>query len=210
MITEKEETELFEILEPHTIDIQNKEVIDMVEKIKDWRNKQNSLNQVKEFMLTTNQPVERNPRINPDRIKLRLSLILEELTELAQALGSESIFGDLLRDKLDNLKLTENKDLKEVLDALVDLRYVTDGAVHEFGFGNVHDLAFNEVHKSNMSKFSNTPEEATATFEKYQGQGIECYNKQIGNLWITYRTGDNKVLKSINYKEPELKQFINS
>lgn len=210
-MTEKQEKQLYELVEPFLID-NAQDSVELVKGFIEWYEKQNSINKVKEFMLTTAQPINNVPTYNSTRVTFRLSLILEELRELAEATHQEEEFEDLLFKTIELVKLSKNYsttiNLKEVLDALLDLRYVTDGALHEFGLANIHDQAFDEVHKSNMSKFSSTHEEAEATFEKYQNQGIECYNKKVGDLWITYRVGDHKVLKSINYKEPELNKFI--
>lgn len=63
---------------------------------------------------------------------LRLQLIQEELAELAAAF-------------LDG-------DIVDALDATVDLRYVVDGTVLTLGLEPVFDEAFEEVHRSNMSK----------------------------------------------------------
>jgi len=79
------------------------------------------------------------------RRSLRLSLITEEIRELAEALRDD--------------------DLTGTLDALVDLRYVTDGTVVEFGFNTtcdgpfpraadrpIFERAFIRVHNANMAK----------------------------------------------------------
>ena len=44
----------------------------------------------------------------------------------------------------------DNKDIKEVADALTDILYVTYGAGHAFGINL--DKCFEEVQNSNMSK----------------------------------------------------------
>jgi len=67
---------------------------------------------------------------NEKIVKLRSSLIEEELSELKIAL--------------------EQKNLEEVADALTDILYVTYGAGHAFGINL--DKCFEEVQKSNMSK----------------------------------------------------------
>ena len=83
------------------------------------------------FMKTFGQEVKTKPSFNTDKInKLRLDLIREELTELAEAMN--------------------NKDLLEVADALTDILYVTYGAGHAFGIDL--DSCFDEVQNSNMSK----------------------------------------------------------
>jgi predicted HAD superfamily Cof-like phosphohydrolase len=63
---------------------------------------------------------------------LRLQLITEETSELAQAMA--------------------DKDLVEVLDALVDLTYVVDGTYDVNGLKDLKAQAFDDVHRSNMSK----------------------------------------------------------
>lgn len=73
---------------------------------------------------------------------LRVALIVEELSELADALADGNAV--------------------ETLDALVDLRYVCDGTVLTYGLhtiapdwperGSRFDRAFDRVHASNMSK----------------------------------------------------------
>ena len=86
---------------------------------------------VGKFMKTFGQEVKKKPSLSTDKInQLRISLIVEELKELKDAMN--------------------NKDLLEVADALTDLLYVTYGAGHAFGINL--DKCFNEVQKSNMSK----------------------------------------------------------
>jgi len=97
---------------------------------------------------------------NEKIVKLRYELIKEELEELNQA------FND--------------KDIKEVADALTDILYVTYGAGHAFGIDL--DKCFNEVQKSNMSKLGS--------------DGKPVYN-EIG-----------KVMKGPNYFKPDLNKFL--
>ena len=74
----------------------------------------------------------------------------------------------------------ENKDLKEVADALTDILYVTYGAGHAFGI----DLnkCFEEVQNSNMSKLDSN--------------GKPIYNEK------------GKVMKGPNYFKPDLSKFL--
>lgn len=62
----------------------------------------------------------------------RVALLQEELNELTAAIAA----GDEV----------------EVLDALTDLQYVLDGAFLSLGFHKMKRLAFDEVHRSNLSK----------------------------------------------------------
>lgn len=67
--------------------------------------------------------------------------------------------------------------------------------------------AITEVFNSNMSKACTTKEEAQQTVEKYKSEGVDTYVKKYNTYFVVKRKGDGKVLKSINFKEPDLKEF---
>ncbi len=116
---------------------------------------------VKKFMETFGQEVKNKAEFPSEKIQdLRISLIEEELSELKEAI--------------------ENKDIKEVADALTDILYVTYGAGHAFGIDL--DKCFDEVQRSNMSKLDEN--------------GKPIFNEQ------------GKVLKGSNYFKPNLEKFI--
>ncbi len=113
------------------------------------------------FMKTFGQEVKTIPSLSSDKInKLRISLIEEEFSELKDAI--------------------QNKDLKETIDALTDILYVTYGAGHAFGVDL--DKCFDEVQKSNMSKLGEN--------------GKPIYN-ELG-----------KVMKGPKYFKPNLSKFL--
>ena len=113
------------------------------------------------FMKTFGQEVKTNPSFSSDKInKLRIDLIEEELGELKEAVNK--------------------KDLKETIDALTDILYVTYGAGHAFGVNL--DKCFDEVQNSNMSKLGK--------------DGKPIYNQS------------GKVMKGPNYFKPNLNQFL--
>ena len=90
-----------------------------------------NFNSVKKFMEFFGQEVKTKAEFPSEKIiKLRYSLIKEELDEFEEAL--------------------KDKNLKEVADALTDILYVTYGAGHAFGIDL--DKCFDEVQRSNMSK----------------------------------------------------------
>jgi predicted HAD superfamily Cof-like phosphohydrolase len=153
-------------------------------------NKIDSLNQVSEFHKTFNAPILETPQIpSKQRCELRINLLQEELNELKQAI--------------------ENGDIVQVADALADLQYVLSGAVLEFGLGDKFVEIFNEVQRSNMSKACNSQQEALATLSYYkQKNGTEGYYKEVNGKYIVYRNNDDKVLKSINYSEANLKDIL--
>ena len=175
------------------------------------------LGKVKEFMTTFGQPVLDKPTPLPeDRQKLRIALIFEELKEYAEASGMVEYFAKLCDEHYVDIHNNPNPDIQivevinevEQLDALLDLQYVLSGAVHEHGFGEIFDEAFEEVHSSNMSKAC--PDIATAfrTVAKYAEEGIEVHCDTNSLPIVIYRAEDNKVLKSIDYKPAQLAQFL--
>ena len=116
---------------------------------------------VKKFMKTFGQEVKEKAEFPNDKITtLRYELIKEELAELKIAI--------------------DQRDLKEVADALTDILYVTYGAGHSFGINL--DKCFREVQNSNMSKLGD--------------DGKPIYNEK------------GKVMKGPNYFKPNLSKFV--
>ena len=113
------------------------------------------------FMKTFGQEVKTKPSLSSEKINsLRINLISEELEELKEAI--------------------KNNDLKETIDALTDILYVTYGAGHAFGVDL--DKCFDEVQNSNMSK--------------------------LGEDWKPIYNDAGKVMKGPNYFKPNLSKFI--
>ena len=116
---------------------------------------------VKKFMETFGQEIKEKAGFPDEKItSLRYDLINEELDELKEAM--------------------DNKDIKEVADALTDILYVTYGAGHAFGINL--DNCFKEVQNSNMSKLGS--------------DGKPIYNDK------------GKVMKGPNYFKHDLEKFI--
>ena len=112
-------------------------------------------------MKTFGQEVKTKPELSSEKINnLRISLINEELEEFKEAI--------------------KNNDLKEAIDALTDIFYVTYGAGHAFGVNL--DECFDEVQRSNMSKLGE--------------DGKPIYNES------------GKVMKGPSYFKPDLSKFM--
>ena len=151
-----------------------------------------SLNQVADFHRTFKHPVLETPEIPSEtRCKLRVSLLEEEVEELAEAI--------------------QDGDIVEIADALCDIQYVLSGAVLEFGLGDKFKTLFDEVQRSNMSKACSNLEEAEATVKHYEAKGVECfYEKEESGLYLVFRKGDRKTLKSVNYSPADLESILDS
>ena len=116
---------------------------------------------VKKFMKKFGQVVESKPQFPKEKVMhLRYDLIKEELDELKKAM--------------------DEKNLKEIADALTDILYVTYGAGCAYGIDL--DKCFKEVQRANMSKLGE--------------DGKPIYNEK------------GKVMKGPNYSEPNLKPFV--
>ena len=104
----------------------------------------------------------------------------------------------------------QNGDIVEILDAICDIAYVTLGnATMLHGLKDKIWPAYQEVQASNMSKSCKTEEEAAQTVtQRAKEQGEECHSEKVGDYYVVYRTRDRKVMKSINYFRPDLKQFF--
>ena len=116
---------------------------------------------VKKFMETFGQEIREKAGFPSEKITaLRYDLIKEELNEFKDALN--------------------NRDIKEVADALTDILYVTYGAGHAFGINL--DKCFEEVQNSNMSKLGE--------------DGKPIFNDK------------GKVMKGPKYFKPNLNKFV--
>jgi predicted HAD superfamily Cof-like phosphohydrolase len=149
-----------------------------------------ALSQVAEFHQTFKHPILADATIPAkERSQLRIELIAEELKELQEAVN--------------------DNNMVEVADALCDLQYVLAGAVLEFGLGTQFKTLFDEVHRSNMSKACKTIEEAEETIRFYKtNHNVDAYYKEIDSLFLVYREGDHKTLKSVNYSPADLKGLL--
>ena len=169
-----------------------------------------TLESVSEFHKTFGAPVLDNPQI-PDekRVRLRLALILEELGELAEASGAAKVFNEMMKNKVTVFEeKPEVKDTAQALDALCDLQVVLNGSTLEYGLQDRFDEAFDEVHRSNMSKACMNEEDGLASIHKYEKEGVKTQLEQVNGKYVIYRAADHKILKGINYFSPDITKFV--
>lgn len=149
------------------------------------------VSEVEIFNDTFGKPNNYTPVIPKDEklINFVIDFIKEETQELEEAI--------------------KNRDIVEVLDGICDLLYVAIGnATMVFGLKDKLMAAFEEVQASNMSKTCETYEIANQTIQARIPEHGPCYTKQVGDVWVVYRKSDDKVMKSVNYFRPNLKQFF--
>ena len=100
---------------------------------------------------------------------------------------------DLMKEENDEyIEACQANDIVGVADALGDMLYILCGTLVEHGMQDKIEAIFDEIQASNMSKLDEN--------------GKPIINGQNGVLDLSRPMG--KVLKSINFKEPNLKQFI--
>ena len=133
---------------------------------------------VRDFMKTYQQLVPQRP-VLPDPVtqNLRYRLIDEEAQELSEATNA-----------------------KEYLDAIGDLLYVVYGAALAAGF-HPHqvDAAFNEIHRSNMSKCWSDDE--------IDSIPADCRSTRVGDNRHIVRRSDGKIAKSPSYSPARLEGY---
>ena len=150
------------------------------------------VDEVEIFNSTFNKPNNYEPTIPAKKEwQFVYDFILEELEEYREA--------------------CERGDIVEVLDALCDITYVSlgNGAMLH-GIKDKIRPAYAEVQASNMSKACETEGIALQTVSKRsEEQGEACHFEKIEEgRYIVYRSRDRKVMKSVNYFRPNLKQFF--
>jgi predicted HAD superfamily Cof-like phosphohydrolase len=134
--------------------------------------------------------IRQNPSlITGKNVEQKIKLIDDDVTELRSAI--------------------DNNVYDDICDALINILYSTYYAGAAFGF-NLDD-GFNEVHNSNMSKLCTSEEEAMETVVFYKKRKLDVYpnpmfKKIATDKWMVYEESTGKVLKSINWHEPELSE----
>lgn len=132
---------------------------------------------VKHFMITGKQGVPKGPEF-PTLAEsvMRINITMEEVGELAQALGIKFEY----RISISN----EPRSLLAVADALTDIDYVNKGNWVACGLDD--EDFFDEVHRSNMTKF------------------VKVNN---GELVVT-KNHLGKILKPATYEPPNLQPIL--
>jgi predicted HAD superfamily Cof-like phosphohydrolase len=165
------------------------------------------IKKVKEFHQNFNHPVEETPTEDVSISKLRISLLFEELKELAAATQCEEHLKEITEEFIPQKQ--ENYNKKETLDALGDLQYILSGSVVSMGYKNVFEEAFDRIHKSNMSKMCRNKQEALFTIRHHQtkGETKKMEIQQKNGKYIVVRE-DGKIMKSINYQKVDLENLV--
>lgn len=104
------------------------------------------------------------------------------------------------------------RDFKLMTDELFNLTKSVYIASHHLNI-NIIDV-FTEVHRSNMTKFCINVEQAERSVEKCRLEGrytSPSYRRcePVPEYFVIYDSETGKILKSCDFEEPKLQQFIN-
>ncbi|MBB1269038.1 nucleoside triphosphate pyrophosphohydrolase family protein [Shewanella sp. SR44-3] len=174
---------------------------------------------IREFRQTFDLPLNDKSSLDAKADILHTSLIIEELTELAQADSlieqADAIVDSVyvLMGRLVHLGSSQVKDTVEV-SYLIDLLL---NVARNLGVNFI--ACWDEVHSSNMSKVCRNEQEFVDTQDFYAKQGVEIVGSKQGDFIIakcakdvvmagkTVRQG--KVLKSVYYRPADLSTIVN-
>lgn len=135
-----------------------------------------------------------NPQETIVKLKRQIKFVVEEALEMQEA--------------------ADEDDIIEILDALQDLRFVSDQiAVYLESLGIDLEGSWNEVVRSNNSKFTDDPFVITSSQRHYLDKGIctqveQTFDSKGKMVYIIKRQEDGKVLKPLCFTQPNLKPFV--
>ena len=146
---------------------------------------------VKEFYITFGQKEFLEKEITDERIKLRKKLFNEEFKEYEVA--------------------EKDNDRVEMLDAVCDMYYIYIGTLLELHKGNIGDVASRIFFLSDKKTDFLFKLETKNGFDKILSEAFEEVHKsnmsKLENGKAIFRE-DGKILKGKNYFRPNLKKFI--
>lgn len=184
--------------------------------------------QVRNFMVIAGQDCPKRPTTADEKTRiLRVKLLLEEVLELAEASGIDVYVKDHNVSLIDAHKGTYGNsieyatrsfpDLKEMVDALADIKYVNEGAANAFGL----DLKpfFDEVHRSNMTKRWDIGDLNTLQMGGETGMDFFLSDGSKARVDIdgsmpaasrryTVRNDAGKMIKSLSYEPADLQKIL--
>lgn len=221
-MTERTEARIQAILEKY-VDPDKKHpglLASIGEQIREEVEREEPVGRLLKFHRRMNQHVGEKLELPPSNvIDLRLNLVIEEFSETVKAMGSEaySDYGRKLYKKSEEVRYEVEK-LREKLvydpialrDGFADTQVVLTGTAISFGLhvNNVADEDFAEVMDSNDSKACKTLEEAEATQKFYREEkGENSTIDEHNGTYLVLRVPDRKLLKSINYKPANFKEY---
>jgi len=148
--------------------------------------------------------------------ELRYQLILEEVLELGNAFGFThyQLYATYIKvaNKVNSKNIEPN--LVNVLDAFIDILFVTYGGLDVCNLTDVSHEAMEEVYNSNMSKLIPdlhlSKDTIKASVKKLKEEGKDVVSLDLKNGYVAIcDVVTGKILKPIIFSEPDLQKIIN-
>lgn len=120
----------------------------------------------------------------------------------------------VVEEALEMQEAADEEDIIEILDALQDLRFVSDQiAVYLESLGIDLEGSWDEVVRSNNSKFTDDPFVITSSQRSFDKVGIptdieQTFDSEGKIVYVIKRRKDGKVLKPLCFTQPNLKPFV--
>lgn len=119
----------------------------------------------------------------------------------------------LLSEAQELLDAAQARDIKEVLDGHLDVRYVNEYIEDLLAAQSVKvKQAWAGVCDNNDTKFSTSYSLISQTVDYYAEQGVACYIAEVDYEGVLYytcrRSSDDKVMKPITFEAVDLTPFI--
>lgn len=147
-----------------------------------------------------------------DEALLSLRVTLEELFEQAEAFGADflSEFADLViaaankqKEKSENPEKL-NTGMIALRDAIADTFVTACNMPTYAGLLETTEIDFNEVMRSNFTKFCTTEIDADLSVQKYAKEWRETIFKKQWEYYVILDANTGKILKGIHYEDPNL------
>lgn len=173
---------------------------------------------ISEFRSTFDLPVNDVDSLDDKADTLHTSLIIEELTELAEA-DSRIEQADAIVDSVYVLMGRLVHLGAQAMTDRLEISYLIDLLLCVAKNREIDFIAcWDEVHSSNMSKVCRNEQELTETVAFYAEQGVEIVGSKKGDFIIAKCAKDvemagkvvrqGKVLKSVYYRPADLTQLV--
>ncbi len=169
----------------------------------------NYATKVQEFHRLFEQPVISIQEVETKETRqLRIKLLFEELSELAEASDVVATFNSLCRRTIGNhppiLVDGDKVNYVEELDALCDIQYVLAGKLLTSGLHEVFDEAFDIVHSNNMTKAHKSKEHIQITTDRTH---VRLTAVERDGKWLAFNS-DNKLTKPWDHKKVGLAHLL--
>lgn len=110
----------------------------------------------------------------------------------------------MLEELEETKKAYEENNITDVIDGVVDLQWVHVNLIHMMGIEDIYQKCFDEVTRSNFSKFCKTEQEARESVESYRTRNIESDFRKVDDYFVVFRKEDGKILKSLKWSMPDI------